>query len=204
MSKVCSFFVLIGMLLSASPSRAQKPQAAGAAPYDLQFIDMMHHHHADGIMMAKHEEEHGQVSEVKALAAKIRAGQQKDQEQLEAIRKRLYGDRPMAMDAQIAGMSMKAMQTKSQTDMKKLMAASRQTDPVFVAVMTAHHQDAIKMSQDAVKRTADNELKQLAQQMLAMQTKELKELQTHKGHGAEHGNMDKDKMDQGGADHGKK
>ena len=204
MPQLCVLFILITTLFTASPSFGQTPQAVGAASYDLQFIDMMHHHHMNGIAMARHEEQHGQVSEVKALAAQIQAGQEKDQKQLEAIRKRLYGDRPMVMNAQIAGMSMKAMQAKSQADMKKLKVASQQTDPVFVAVMIPHHQDAIKMSQDGVKRLADGELKTLAQQMLATQTEELKELQMHRGHGADHGKMDKGKMDHGGADHGKK
>ena len=85
------------------------------------------------------------------------------------------------MNAQVAGMSMKAMQAKSQADMKKLMAAGKATAPLFITIMTEHHRDAIKMSQDAVKRASDADLKKLAEQMLSTQTKELKELQMHKG-----------------------
>ena len=195
--------VVSAVLLSVTTPSAQTAVSKTGAPYDLQFIDLMHHHHADGIEMAKHEESHGQIAEVKTLAAKIRGGQEKDMPILMTIRKRLFGDRSMLTNASVAGMSMRTMKAAAQADMKKLMAANP-TDPVFVELMIKHHQGAIKMSQEAVKRAADPELKKLAQQMLDVQTKEVAELQRHRGHGASPGTMDKGKIDHGNMDHGKK
>ena len=70
MLRRCSLFVLLTLWFAISPTLAQSLKSDDNSPHDLQFIDIMHHHHADGIMMARHEEEHGQVAEVKALAAR--------------------------------------------------------------------------------------------------------------------------------------
>lgn len=51
---------------------------------DARFVQMMTKHHQDDIAMSKIEESKGTRAEVKALAAKIREGQQREIKETEA------------------------------------------------------------------------------------------------------------------------
>jgi uncharacterized protein (DUF305 family) len=145
-------------------------------PYDMQFIDMMIHHHHDGVKMAGIEERDGDRADVKAFAQKTAEGQKKDIAELQAIRDRLFKGHPTADVARVAGMSMQMMMDKGKQDMAKLERAGEKTDDVFLQVMASHHQDALRMSNEGMKRLRDAELRKLAAKMNAMQTKELDEI----------------------------
>jgi uncharacterized protein (DUF305 family) len=145
-------------------------------PYDLQFIDMMVHHHQDGIRMADVEQRDGDRADVKAFAQKTAEGQKKDIAELQAIRDRLFKGHATAENARIAGMSMPMMMQKGKQDMAKLENAGDRTDEVFLQVMGSHHQDALRMSSEGMKRLQDAELRKLAAKMHDMQSKELDEI----------------------------
>jgi uncharacterized protein (DUF305 family) len=147
-------------------------------PYDMQFIDMMIHHHQDGVKMAAIEESQGDRADVRAFAQRTAQGQKKDLEDLQAIRDRLFKGHPVAHNARIAGMSMQLMMQKGKQDIAKLEKAVDATDEVFLQLMASHHQDALRMTRDGMKRARDPELRKLAAKMNAMQTKELDEI-TH-------------------------
>ena len=157
------------------------PAAIGATmqhdhPYDMQFIDMMLHHHQDGVKMSAIEERDGSRTEVKAFARKTADGQKKDISELQAIRDRLFKGHPVAENARVAGMSMQMMMKKAQQDIAKLEKAGIRTDDVFLQTMAAHHQDALRMSAEGMKRLQDGELRKLAARMNDMQTKEMAEI----------------------------
>lgn len=157
------------------------PVALGATmqhdhPYDMQFIDMMIHHHQDGVKMAAIEERDGSRAAVKAFAQKTAEGQKKDIAELQAIRDRLFKGHPVAENARVAGMSMQMMMKKAQQDLAKLEKAGARTDDVFLQTMAAHHQDALRMSAEGVKRLQDADLRKLAAKMNDMQTKEMAEI----------------------------
>lgn len=145
-------------------------------PYDMQFIDMMIHHHQDGVKMSGIEERDGDRAAVKAFAQKTAEGQKKDIAELQAIRDRLFKGHPVAENARVAGMSMQMMMNKGKQDMARLEKAGDRTDDVFLQVMASHHQDALRMSNEGMKRLQDAELRTLAAKMNAMQTREQEEI----------------------------
>lgn len=151
-------------------------QPAQTHPYDLQFIDMMTHHHQDGIKMSAIEENSGSRDAVKAFARRTADGQKKDSEEMKAIRERLYKGHEMAMNARVAGMTMDPMMKKGQQSIAKLEKAGARTDEVFLQTMAMHHRDALKMSAEGMKRLQDAQLRQLASKMHAMQTRESAEI----------------------------
>lgn len=170
-------------LAATAAAQHQHPATPGQAahtsqahPYDLQFIDMMMHHHQDGIRLSAIEESKGSRDAVKDFARKTADGQKKDSEELKAIRDRLFKDHEMAMTARVAGMTMDAMMKKGQQGIAKLEKAGTRTDEVFLQTQGVHHQDALKMTAEGMKRLQDAQLRQLAAKMNAMQTKESGEI----------------------------
>ena len=157
------------------------PAALGATmqhdhPYDMQFIDMMIHHHQDGVKMSAIEERDGSRAAVKAFAQKTANGQKKDIAELQAVRDRLFKGHPVAENARVAGMSMQMMMKKAQQDIAKLEKAGTRTDDVVLQTMAAQHQEALRMSRDGLKRLQNGELRKLAARMNDMQTKEMAEI----------------------------
>lgn len=145
-------------------------------PYDMQFIDMMIHHHQDGMKMSAIEERDGSRADVKGFARKTADGQKKDIAELQAIRDRLFKGHSVAENARVAGMSMQMMMKKAQQDIAKLEKAGARTNDVFLQTMATHHQDALRMSAEGMKRLQDAELRKLAAKMNDMQTKEMAEM----------------------------
>ena len=52
--------------------------------HDAHFVEMMQEHHQGGIELSKGEESKGSRDDVKSLAARIRAGQERDLKELES------------------------------------------------------------------------------------------------------------------------
>lgn len=159
------------------PATPRQPaHGAQTHPYDLQFIDMMLHHHQDGIRMAEIEQSEGDRDAVEAFARKTADGQKKDSEELKAIRERLFKGHEMAMNARVGGMTMDGMMKKGKQSIAKLDNAGGKTDEVFLQTMAQHHQDALKMTGEGMKRLQDGELRKLAAKMNDTQKQELAEI----------------------------
>jgi uncharacterized protein (DUF305 family) len=164
-----------------------------AAPYDLHFIDMMIEHHQMGIDLAKMAQGKAAHAELKAFAAKTIEEQQKDSDQLKKWRDEWYAGKPKSDHMSMPGMSgasepragtskpksghanmpgMSGMNMQ-QMDMGKLEAASgNEFDLLFLDMFIPHHQMAIDMSQNAVKRAEHAQLKTFARETVAKQQKE--------------------------------
>lgn len=170
---------LTAMLLTpmAGP-RAQTPES-GATQHaemmkgmmgmsDAMFVSMMSKHHRDGIEMARAEESRGSSATVKALAAKIRQGQEKELAELKAHSQH-------AATGMSSGGDDKMMEQENRATMAKLKSASGAgLDHAFLEEMAKHHEMAIHMSESA--KLQNPELKKLAQQMLTSQRQELAEI----------------------------
>ena len=123
--------------------------------------------------MSKVEESKGTSPAVKALAAKIRKGQERDLAEMASWSKRHAGH-PSADAKSHDAM----MQKEHQATMARLDGASGKTlDPIFAAEMARHHEMAIQMIDSAAIK--DAELRKMADKMKAAQTAELKELRSH-------------------------
>lgn len=136
---------------------------------DSEFAHLMAMHHGGGIEMTKMEESAGASAEVKALAAKIRQGQERDLPTLAAEGKK--SSKPSAMVATHE----KAMHKEHATTMVKMKSAKGAAlDKVFVDEMIKHHESALEMIKQS--QLKDATLKALADKMAEAQRGELDEL----------------------------
>lgn len=150
----------------------KKGQGAKTAdtPYDLHYIDMMIEHHQMGIDMAKMAQNKASHAELKTLATKMIEDQQKDQDQLKKWRDEWYAGKPKSDHMNMPGMSGMKM---PQMDMGKLETASgNDFDLKFIDMIVPHHQMAIDMSKEALRKASHAQLKTFARQTIDKQQKE--------------------------------
>ena len=146
---------------------------AAAAPYDLQFLDTMTHHHQGAIDMAKMALTKSNNAELKTFAQKIIDDQNKEIAQMKDWREKWYAGKPMAMNMEMDGMedSMKGM------DMKKLESLSgKDFDLEFINQMTPHHEGAVEMAKEALTKAEHAEIKTLSNQIIKAQEEEIKKM----------------------------
>ena len=149
---------------SGHDQKAGKP--AADSQYDLQFLDSMTMHHQHGLEMAKMAQEKASHAELKAFAQKTAADQQKEIDQMKRWREEWYAGKPEAVNMSLPGMS-------HNMDMGKLQAASgHEFDMMFLDMMIPHHQGAIDMSRDALKKASRQEVKTFARQTISKQQKD--------------------------------
>ncbi len=150
------------------------------ANYDLRFIDAMTPHHQGAVEMAKEAQQKSQRSEIKKLAQDIIAAQNREINQLKQWRQAWYPSSestPMAWHAQMGHM-MAMSPEQMQTMMMKgdLGAADAQFDLRFINAMIPHHEGAITMAQDVLAKSKHPEIKQLAQEIVTSQQKEIDQM----------------------------
>lgn len=149
--------------------------------YDLRFIDGMSLHHQGAIAMAKEAEQKSTRPEIKKLAGDIiKAQSREEKELLQQWRKAWYPqaeDKPMAYNASQGGMmEMSAEQMQSMMMTTDLGAADAEFDLRFMNAMIAHHEGALIMAQDALSKSKRPEIKQLAQEIITSQQKEIDQM----------------------------
>lgn len=160
-----------GMTMNHSEMKSS-PNAA-AAPYDLQFLDTMTHHHQGALDMAKAAVEKTQNPELKTFAQKIIADQNKEISEMKSWREKWYAGKPAALNLEMDGMedSMKGM------DMKKLESLSGKAfDLEFINQMTPHHEGAVEMAKEALTKGERPEIKTLAARIIKAQEAEIKQM----------------------------
>jgi uncharacterized protein (DUF305 family) len=151
------------------------------ADYDLRFIDGMTPHHQGAVEMAKEAINKSQRPEIKKLSQSIISAQNVEINQMKQWRQAWYpkaSSTPMAYDAKMGHM-MPMSQQQMQSMMMKgdLGAADAQFDLRFLNAMIPHHQGALTMAQDALKKTKRPEIKKLAQEILTSQQSEIEQMQ---------------------------
>ena len=166
------------MITGASATFAQNAKMSGNQT-DLQFLDMMMMHHADGVKMAQMGVDKAQNAGVKALAEKMAADQQKDIEEMQKMRDSHFSGQAKAEMMMVKGrqMTMEMMMKMAQSDMQKLEAASgTEFDRTFLDIFMKHHQMAIDMSKEETAKGKDAEIKKKAREIITKQTKEIGEM----------------------------
>jgi uncharacterized protein (DUF305 family) len=154
-------------------SMASSPGAANA-PYDLQFLDTMIAHHKGAVDMSKPAAAQAGSAEVKALAGAITAAQEKEIAQMRAWRDKWFPKAEPAINMEMEGMhdSMEDM------DMTKLGSAKgADFDRLFAEMMIPHHEGAIVMAKEALKRSKYQEIRTLAEGIIKSQSYEIKKMQ---------------------------
>jgi len=158
---------------TSTPMAHEGGAAIASAPFDLQFIDTMTQHHQGAIDMAKMAQPKAQNPQIKAFAAQIIQDQQREISQMKQWRDTWYPGKSPAHNMEMPGMkaSMEGMSHEEMQKMESLQGAD--FDHHFVDMMIPHHEGAISMAKEALSRAQHPELKQLAEQIIEAQKKEV-------------------------------
>lgn len=137
---------------------------------DTAFVSEMVPHHEGAIRMARLAQEKADHPEIVALADAIIASQSTEIDQMNRMRQRLpHGDQhqaTMGMDDSMMGMDM---------DMGALENA-KPFDREFIDEMIPHHQGAIRMARMELSDGNDQEVKDLADAIIAAQSAEIEQM----------------------------
>lgn len=161
---------------SGAPARSSGMKVApahlvvGGTYSDVRYIDMTVPHHLMAIQMAKVELRLGTRAPLKRMAKKMIADQTKEIAALKSIRLRLTGSA-----ATPTMMSMHAMAESGVPSIAQL-GREKPTDLGFIDAMVPHHSSLIPMSNVALRRSGDMELKQVARKGLDAQAKEIADM----------------------------
>ena len=149
---------------------------AASAPYDLQFIDTMTHHHEGAIKMSELALKKTQNEELKKFAQTIIDDQRREIAQLKDWREKWFAGKPPAKNMEMPGMADSMIMMNDGT-MKNLEAASgKNFDLVFLEMMSEHHRGALAMATEARQKAERPEIKTLAGQIVKAQESEIKKM----------------------------
>lgn len=161
------------MDMKSSPDAAKQP-------YDTQFLDTMTHHHQGAVEMAKMVLSKSSNDELKKFAQKIIDDQNREIAQMKDWREKWYAGKPAAMNMEMQGMA-ESMKMMSADGMKMMDGMNdKDFDIHFLSMMIPHHQGAITMSNEALKKSEKPEIKALAAQIIKAQEAEIKMMQDWK------------------------
>lgn len=149
---------------------------AAEQPYDLQYLDSMIHHHNGAVMMARMVLSKTERPELKAFAQKIIDDQTKEIGYMQQLRDQWYAGKPPAVNMEMPGMigGMKMMISNHMKEMEEMEPAH--FDLHFLKMMIAHHEGAVVMSHDALKKGEHREIQQLAQRIIQAQQPEIEQM----------------------------
>mgnify|MGYP001573672506 CR=1 FL=1 len=149
----------------------------GVSQIDRHFIEQMLPHHDGAIAMANLALEKAKRPEVKTLAKAIISAQESENQQMKSWYKDWFGREVPRGSAMTGGMmSQGGMHMGGTQDIEALKNAP-DFDKAFIEAMIPHHQMAIMMAQMLEAGTVRPEMKQLAQNIISSQTKEIKQMQ---------------------------
>ena len=148
---------------------------------DHMYAMMMPMHHEGAIKMAEEEIANGSNAEMKAIAQRMKAAQEAEIQQFNAMLATI----PVGTPNSDYNKKDKAAMDKMMRE-KDLRIINGNTDHDFAQLMIPHHQSAIEMSYAILEHGTDPALKNMAKMIIEDQEKEIAELQTwllqNKGH----------------------
>lgn len=175
------FAALTTIATLSAPALAQPPQLRTdpaqtkqkSAPVDAQAFAMhMANHHRHGIAMADAVIANGTSDEVKSIARRMKADQQKDLAKFEAKAG------PDQMGPQGQGKGGRRMHPDMERRLAQLKAAKgAEADRLFLEMMITHHAAGLLMAHHGAGQLADAEMKAMAQTMFSKQARDIGELQ---------------------------
>lgn len=144
------------------------PMLVEAGEYsDQRFIDMMSAHHQMAIDMAKVAQDKGERPEVKKLATDIISTQQKEIDEMKAIKQKKFGSSTVPTQMDPVEMENTGMMMPDQ------LATQKPFDKAFIDSMIPHHSAAITMASVAYMRSQDPEIKRISRAIIDAQAKEV-------------------------------
>lgn len=138
--------------------------------FEVMFLKDMIHHHQSAVEMAELVASHTKRPELNQLAKNIVTAQKAEIDQMTGWLTSWHGETPGSM-AQMPGMD------EMMKGMEALKAAKdAEFDKMFINMMSEHHKRALMMAKLVGDRTDRAELKQLANQIIKEQTKEIEQM----------------------------
>ena len=170
-----------GMMFGTMASAMMSGEVAGdpAQPFDQRFLDQMIMHHQGAVMSAQMMIADSARPELRDLALRIIAAQQREIAQMQQWRNDWYGATSTgAMPGMMNGPMMNGgMMDRDQ--MRQMMGTNADFDRMFLQMMIPHHQAAINMGQQALAQAEHPEIKTLAQSIVTTQQTEITEMQSY-------------------------
>jgi uncharacterized protein (DUF305 family) len=170
----------------AEPSGGAETAASGQVPFDQAFIDAMVPHHREAIEMANAAQDRGLTQpELEQIANDITRSQQREINQMLDWRKQWFGSRnlgPVLPEVLGVPESDLGMEHGSADE----VAGAVDVDQKFAEMMIPHHEGAIAMAEAAKEQGQHDEVKELADAIIAAQEREIEVMRKHAS-GEHHG-----------------
>src|SRR5919112_9701 len=138
---------------------------------DERFIDAMVPHHQGAIEMAKVALKHAEHEEIIQLSQNIISSQQAEIEELKSIKQEEFGTSNVPMEMSPEQMRGMGMMMDSQQ-----LANQKPFDEAFIDAMIPHHQSAIEMARAALENSDIPKIKELAQNIISAQQREIEQM----------------------------
>jgi uncharacterized protein (DUF305 family) len=138
---------------------------------DERFIDSMVPHHQGAIEMAEVALENTEHEEIKELSRNIISSQQAEIQELKSIKKEEFGTSQVPME-----MSQEQMRSMGMMMDPQNLANKEPFDKAFIDAMIPHHQSAIEMAQVALKKSENPRIKELAENIVNAQKREIEQM----------------------------
>jgi len=139
---------------------------------DERFIDaMVPHHHQGAIAMASVALKNAEHEEIKELSRNIVSSQQAEIEELKSIKKEEFGTSRVPME-----MSPEQMRGMGNMMNPEQLAHSQPFDKAFIDAMIPHHRSAIYMAQLASEKSEVPAIKELAEDIVSAQEREIEQM----------------------------
>ena len=155
------------------------------AAFDRAFIDAMVPHHEGAIEMAKAAKEAGlSQPDLVKVADDVLAAQQDEIDRMKEWRAKWFGSAEIdPQGAAALGLSESDMGMQHDAD---ALLDSGDVNTDFAQMMVTHHQGAIEMAELAADRAEHGEIKQLADEIISAQEREIEIMSPHAS-GMNHG-----------------
>ena len=140
---------------------------------DVVFANMMMVHHQGAIDMANEELAHGDFAELRVIAEKIKADNEKEIQEFMDFLSAYEPDQPM--DEKFNMEVMEAMEKAGQAADLRILTGD--TDRDFAELMIPHHQSAIENARSVMEHGTSPEIYEKAHKLVDAQMAEIKQLQ---------------------------
>lgn len=151
------------------------------AEFDLRFIDAMTPHHQGGVDMAKEAQQKSKRPEIQKLADAILKTQNQEIAQMQRWRQAWYpkaGAEAIAYNSQMGhAMPMSQAQRSQMMMTMDLGSADAQFDLRFLNAMVPHHEGAVTMAEEVLKKSQRSEVQNMAKAIIASQKAEISQMQ---------------------------
>ena len=180
MSRLVVLLAAVALVATACGGSASTQETVeGGVPFDQAFIDAMVPHHREAIGMAQAALARGLTQpELKTIADDIVGTQQAEIDQMLAWREEWFGSRmlgPILPD--VLGVPRSALGMRHGS--ADAVAGAIDADAAFAAMMTTHHRGAIAMAEAARERAEHDDVKGLAEAVIAAQEREVALMEPH-------------------------